>query len=399
MNSIFKTYHIVYSFSYSLDDKLFFIYSNLLENIINYGTSKMSKEEFNMKQLSLYSTNIVLTKGRIGNLLFYKFILNIIDPKIVGDESLFLDSINLFNDFIFNRDNLTSEVFENVKNNYINIIKTNMYDTSSLVRYEQTYNLWKDTYPILLIEDEIERIKNITKEDIINYYKFIMSSYTKTLEYDGAFTTKEKHILVKRFKEYEYTSLYPYLKPNFKNFKEIVTSNDTSQTFIFLSYYIDTSKEYIQDLALSVASIILGGNFSSILIQTIREKYNLAYSISSNYDKYSGILSIRAGVDNSRDGFAYEKIKEIVSLFVKEGTSNKSLIHHAFRDILDSYDNLDDQQYKITSNLYNKKYLLDRKNKKEILEYKKIIDNDFIKKTLSNITPVLFMISKGTKNE
>jgi len=67
--------------------------------------------------------------------------------------------------------------------------------------------------------------------------------------------------------------------------------------------------------ALSLLSLILGGNMSSRLFVEVREKRGLAYSISSSYKAMhdTGLFLIRAGVDNT-------KIVEAVGLILKELT-------------------------------------------------------------------------------
>jgi predicted Zn-dependent peptidase len=65
--------------------------------------------------------------------------------------------------------------------------------------------------------------------------------------------------------------------------------------------------------ALSLLSVILGGNMSSRLFVEVREKRGLAYSIGSSYKALqdTGLFLIRAGVDN-------EKIVEATTLILKE---------------------------------------------------------------------------------
>jgi len=65
--------------------------------------------------------------------------------------------------------------------------------------------------------------------------------------------------------------------------------------------------------ALSLLSIILGGNMSSRLFVELREKRGLAYSISCSYKALhdTGLFLVRAGVDN-------QKVVQAVALIIKE---------------------------------------------------------------------------------
>ncbi len=66
----------------------------------------------------------------------------------------------------------------------------------------------------------------------------------------------------------------------------------------FLGYPQDHPDRYV----LNVMNIILGGNMSSRLFNEVREKRGLAYSIASSvkYLKDTGVIMIRAGVDNNK---------------------------------------------------------------------------------------------------
>lgn len=96
-------------------------------------------------------------------------------------------------------------------------------------------------------------------------------------------------------------------KPQARFFKK-----DTEQMHLALG--IPGFDEWHKDrYALSLLSVILGGNMSSRLFVEVREKRGLAYSIASSYKTLhdTGLFLIRSGVDNG-------KIVEAAALILKE---------------------------------------------------------------------------------
>jgi predicted Zn-dependent peptidase len=87
---------------------------------------------------------------------------------------------------------------------------------------------------------------------------------------------------------------------------------DTEQTHLCLGVR-GISSNSPQRYALSLLSIILGGNMSSRLFNEIREKRSLAYEIGTSLKAYSdtGSFFIHAGIDN-------KKIRDAVSIMMDE---------------------------------------------------------------------------------
>jgi predicted Zn-dependent peptidase len=87
---------------------------------------------------------------------------------------------------------------------------------------------------------------------------------------------------------------------------------DTEQTHLCLGVR-SISSNHPQRYALSLLSIILGGNMSSRLFNEIREKRSLAYEIGTSLKAYNdtGSFFIHAGIDN-------KKLKGAVSVMINE---------------------------------------------------------------------------------
>ncbi len=96
-------------------------------------------------------------------------------------------------------------------------------------------------------------------------------------------------------------------KPQMKVYKK-----PTEQMHLALGM-LGLENDHKDKYTLSLLNIILGGNMSSRLFDEVREKRGLAYSIGSSvkYLKDTGLLMVRAGVDNT-------KVVNAVDIILKE---------------------------------------------------------------------------------
>jgi predicted Zn-dependent peptidase len=91
----------------------------------------------------------------------------------------------------------------------------------------------------------------------------------------------------------------------------------------FPSFGIDDDR----NTALSLLSIILGGNMSSRLFVQVRERRGLAYFVRASNNPYDdvGVFSIRAGLDKKRLSLAMGTIMKELRTIVKNGVSAQEL--------------------------------------------------------------------------
>ena len=79
--------------------------------------------------------------------------------------------------------------------------------------------------------------------------------------------------------------------------------------------------------ALTLLSIILGGNMSSRLFTSVREKHGLAYFIKASISPYqdTGTFVVQAGLDKARIDQAIKLILEELRMVVAAGVTEKEL--------------------------------------------------------------------------
>lgn len=146
-----------------------------------------------------------------------------------------------------------------------------------------------------------EFIKNVTRENIINYinsrygYNNVIIVAAGTLNHDYF-----SDLIVEKFNDLPSQSAISYDAANYSG-GEIRIEKDLEQVHLVLGFpgvsYLD--KDYYTQ---QVLALILGGSMSSRLFQEVREKRGLAYNISAFGSSYSdcGIFGIYSAT-NSKD--------------------------------------------------------------------------------------------------
>ena len=81
--------------------------------------------------------------------------------------------------------------------------------------------------------------------------------------------------------------------------REGLEQKDVHQSIIELAYHFPIQYGESEHLPLVVLNALLGGFAHSKLFVNLREREGLAYTISSNFDIFSGMMRIYAGIDRS----------------------------------------------------------------------------------------------------
>jgi predicted Zn-dependent peptidase len=174
-----------------------------------------------------------------------------------------------------------------------------------------------------------ELIRSVTQEDFQNHKNALYTPDNLVLTFSGNITKeKAEELGEKFFGELTGTkngTLAPYI-PEQGGKKVFLTSKQTEQAHLVLG--VEGISTLDQDhYAQKLLSIILGGSMSSRMFLRIREARGLCYYISTSTDSYldTGMLSTRAGVDQSRLHEAIAAIKHEYDLIASEGITDDEL--------------------------------------------------------------------------
>ncbi|MCH2533039.1 MAG: insulinase family protein [Bdellovibrionales bacterium] len=172
-------------------------------------------------------------------------------------------------------------------------------------------------------------IQKISKQDIKNHYnKHFVSkniSFAFTGRLGDGFETKLANFL-SPIKKGEKPSLkMPTAKKSDAKIL-LVYKNDLKQAQVRLGH-VAIKRSNPDYLKLKVATTILGGAFSSRLVDEIREKRGLTYSISSSFNPgyFNGPFIISSSTRNEKAGELVFETQKLVSDFVENGITSEEL--------------------------------------------------------------------------
>jgi predicted Zn-dependent peptidase len=173
-----------------------------------------------------------------------------------------------------------------------------------------------------------EVIRTVTQADFQAHKDALYTPDNLVLTFSGNITKEKAEALGEKFfgalHGTKNGSMAPYTPKEGK--KIFLTAKQTEQAHLVLGVEGVSSLDpdhYAQKLL----SIILGGSMSARMFLRIREARGLCYYISTSTDNYldTGLLSTRAGVDQSRLHEAIAAIKHEYDLIAKDGITDDEL--------------------------------------------------------------------------
>jgi predicted Zn-dependent peptidase len=174
-----------------------------------------------------------------------------------------------------------------------------------------------------------ETINNFKRVDFLKYMKRFYLSNDTVICVAGKFDEKK---IVEQIKTY-FHEMAEGKKPELKRIKEAqkvpavkikFKKTDQTQLIVGVRSYDQYSEKRF---ALSLLSIILGGNMSSRLFIEVRERRGLAYYVRTSTESFEecGYLATQAGVEHKNLSLALETILAEYKKIAKELVSGKEL--------------------------------------------------------------------------
>ena len=376
--------------------------SFILRKLLTTSSKNLKNEvEVSKKVSDLYNSGIVISNDMCNNVISTNFDMEVLEDKYT-EEGLFERALEYFFDTIFNP-NIVDDKFE--KNNYELCLKSvkNYYKTEkeNKVRYafDRAYLLMDEEKFKYRINGYEEDLKNITRENMVSYYKKIMENANVNIFIIGEFDDKnilnllEKNInnkFSKNDNKYEINIFNE--KPEIKRLEETEHNN---QSILIMIYKILNITERQRNVILPVFNRIFGLGNNCKLFKNIREENSLCYDIRSAVSRNS-ILTIQAGI-------SYENKDKVVKLIEKQLDEMKkgNITEEEFNEaILFRRRNLKQFDDYIDSLLYIKESSIlygndDLEKRREELETVKI---DEIVELANNIELNVEYILKGDKD-
>ena len=324
----------------------------LLTAALRRGTSLMPTQEIINKKLEeMYGAAFDCGVEKIGDNHVVKFYLEALNDEFLPEkENLLQTSLDMLFDIVFNplvENNAFKEEYVNGEKNNLKQIIEGKIDNKNAYALERcieemykkkAYGLYKFGY--------IEDLETITKEDLYNHYKNIISTCKIDIFASGNIESNIEDIIKnnKNLKDLNQREekIYEEEKES-KTQENIVTdSMQVMQGKLVIGVDVQTnSKE--DEYTTMIYNTILGGGANSKMFQNVREKASLAYTAGSSYLKKKQNIFIRAGIEIKNYDKALKIIKEQLE-DMKNGEFTQDDIENAKKLILSSIESISEEQ-------------------------------------------------------
>lgn len=231
-------------------------------------------------------------------------------------------TLALLNELMYNP-NFTQSDFEDAKKYVKDSLKASQKDAGS--------NLLDRVYPGFF-PTEAQRLRQIdalTLDDIKEFWSVLLShassSFVATMPMDRYPFLKETVVEYQKASSVNFKNDVTKLTPVFQeNTQETVVydTDDLNQAQICKSYIFPMTGNIEDEAKFELVNTILGGSPSSRLFSDLREKQNLAYSVSSSIQSFenTGILTlqIQTTTDNKeQNAISYDNVQKSLEGFKK----------------------------------------------------------------------------------
>lgn len=302
----FKTNKIKVRFSAPMSEKTIagrVLTASMLEtsNAL-YPTSQAFRE----KLANLYGANYSTSLSRRGLVHYLDINLSFVRDQFLSRKNMLADEIlDFLKASLFfplsNGQAFDTKTFEIEKRNVLTDLEAEI-ENHFYHAHRELNNLFYDS-PEMRIPRvaTIELVEKETAETSFAAFQQMLNQDQIDFFFIGDFNeiaVREK-IQEFQFSEREQSLQLSY-QQNYSNItKEKLEQRDVHQSIVELAYHFSSQYGDSAHLPLIVLNGLLGGFAHSKLFVNVREKESLAYTISSSFDIFSGLMRIYAGIDRA----------------------------------------------------------------------------------------------------
>lgn len=403
--SNFRSCHLALIFNNKFSEKDAVAFSLLSDILTDSSTTFKTSKYVNRFMEENHILDFYGSFSKSGNDMKTYIVCDYVDPKYIKTKNY----INKVYDFIFKTISNPIIIDDAFDEKNFNVAKKRL--VSSLESLDEN-NSFKSVHKAISIActdstskfhlyDMIDFIKQFTKEDIVKYYKKLITESSIDIFVTGSTDDKTVKSLVKKcypFKNKEYKKTREYIENKPRRIpKKVLEKSSFKQSTVVMVYNINNltsfEKEFVMPYYLNILNT---SGLNSKLYKSLREKNSLCYSVNTSFNSLDNIMIVKSTIRTGSERKAINLIKKcVVEMKSKISKNEYTNAYYAYKTSLKGMvDSIG-----AINRLYMNKYYLDfsdyeTKEKK----YKTVsIDNiyDIAKKPKLNTIYVL----KGDKNE
>lgn len=330
--------------------------------------------------------------SNFGNLSLITYSLSAIDPKYLSDNDYTLsfleESFNNLTKPLIKNNHFDLKLFNKAKEFYSSnlLYELENEDKKALDGVIEAY--FSGTDRCFSAGGSLEELKDITVDDLYNYYLSILNDETITYVTGDVKDLKANNQSTLTIKN-DY-----FFKERSNSLEYVFDDAKTKQAHLFIVYdpYIFTDSRLCQ--ALSLINNHFGGGNNSKLFTIIREKLGLCYSISSTYMAASGIILVQAIINKSDEEKVLKEIDNLFNNLLDDfNLEEKKAFYKMYYK--DKYDYI----YTLYAEFLNEKYFINTPTIKNEVAIIDSLTMDDIKEAYSKMKKTLVYVYGGDLNE
>lgn len=321
----------------------------LLSRVLQCGTREYNTPaKLNCALEELYGASLaagVMKKGEVSALTFG---MEYVNGKFLDEPHMDERALSLFCDLML----CPATEDGGFSSKYVALERENLKnDLDALINDKREYATWRckeemcqeEAYSVFSYGDTAH-LATLTDQELYEHYQSVFDSKIDIFVCGDTDFDRVADLFRQRLDGIGREMPYPETKRTsyVERVRRVTEELDVEQGKLVLGFRTGVEPVGKEYYALAVYNSVLGGGAHSKLFNQVREKESLAYYVSSQLDRYKGILMIGAGIEIEHFDRAYEEImKQLTAMERGEITAAemeaaKQAICHRLRALVDS---------------------------------------------------------------
>ncbi|MDR0930233.1 MAG: insulinase family protein [Clostridiales bacterium] len=311
-------------------------YNSLLAEVLRRATPSFpTTKKLENKLQELYSAKISFSTYKRGETHVIAASLEQVADEFLP-EPIAEISGNILNEAVFNQTSFNHEYVEQEKANLKLRIAAIINNKAQYAQKRCIEEMFGDNPYAINSDGYADIIDGITPEGLYDYYKntFLNLPYATFTSNDETVSVIPNDLPPLNF------PMLPIAKA-----KNITEKEDLNQSKLSMGFTTGIGSDEEHDyFILTVFNAIFGGSPYSKLFNNVREKLSLAYSVSSQVERFKGAIFVNAGIDANGFKPAYDEIIKQLDE-IKNGNFTESEISAAKEGITNNLKSICDMQF------------------------------------------------------
>lgn len=349
-------------------------------------------QRFRKHLATLYGTDLSVSAYRRGQCHLFDITITFVRDEFLSKKNVLTGQIlEVLNQILFaplvNHEAFEKDVFTIEQQQLLARLKSEIEDPFYFAHKKLDQLVYSDESMQLSPETLIDCILKETPESSFSSFQKMLTEDKIDFFFLGKFNEIE---VIEELKQFPFTGRQQTVNVQYHQeysniLKEGIDRKSLEQSILEMGYHTPIGYDDDLQMSLIVANGLLGAFPHSKLFTQVREKYGLAYTVSSELDLFTGVLRLYAGIDR-KDRNKARKLMNDQLLDLKSGkftdseiAQTKQMIRRLLIVAQDSSDSIIDRLYLNT--LFEKHDI----SQEDLLQRLDRVDRESITKAVNSV--------------